>query len=174
GKHARDRAGRGGPRSGAGPRARRLVPGRRSDPAGPVRVSRRPARERPRRERRHLKGGGMKVGRRGAVPPFIVMDVMQAAADREASGRDVLHMEVGQPSTGAPRGAVEAAKRALEEQVLGYTLALGIDPLRRRIARHYRERHGVDVPPGRVAVTVGSSGAFLLTFLAAFDPGDRV
>jgi len=116
----------------------------------------------------------MKVSRRGAVPPFIVMDVMQAAADREAGGKDVLHMEVGQPSTGAPRGVIEAAKRALDSDVLGYTLALGIDPLRRRIAAHYRERYGVEVPAGRIAVTVGSSGAFLLTFLAAFDAGDRV
>ena len=116
----------------------------------------------------------MKVSRRGAVPAFIVMDVMQAAADREASGRDVLHMEVGQPSTGAPRGVVEAAKRALDSDVLGYTLALGIDPLRSRIAEHYRAAYGVEVPPGRIAVTAGSSGAFLLTFLAAFDPGDRV
>jgi aspartate/methionine/tyrosine aminotransferase len=117
----------------------------------------------------------MKVSsRRSAVPAFIVMDVMQAAADREASGRDVLHMEVGQPSTGAPRGVIEAAKRALDADVLGYTLALGVDPLRRRIARHYRDAYGVDVPHGRIAVTVGSSGAFLLTFLAAFDPGDRV
>ena len=116
----------------------------------------------------------MKISRRSSVPAFIVMDVMQAAADREASGRDVLHMEVGQPSTGAPRGVVEAAKQALEADVLGYTLALGIDPLRRRIAQHYREVYGVEVPHGRIAVTVGSSGAFLLTFLAAFDPGDRV
>lgn len=116
----------------------------------------------------------MKVSRRSSVPAFIVMDVMQAAADREASGRDVLHMEVGQPSTGAPRGVVEAAKRALDSDVLGYTLALGLDPLRRRIAQHYRESYGVEVPHGRIAVTVGSSGAFLLTFLAAFDPGDRV
>lgn len=116
----------------------------------------------------------MKVSRRSSVPAFIVMDVMQAAADREASGRDVLHMEVGQPSTGAPRAVIAAAKRALDDDVLGYTLALGIEPLRRRIARHYRDAYGVAVPHGRIAVTVGSSGAFLLTFLAAFDPGDRV
>ena len=116
----------------------------------------------------------MKISGRSSVPAFIVMDVMQAAADREASGRDVLHMEVGQPSTGAPRGVIEAAKQALEADVLGYTLALGIDPLRRRIAQHYRDAYGVEVPHGRIAVTVGSSGAFLLTFLAAFDPGDRV
>jgi aspartate/methionine/tyrosine aminotransferase len=116
----------------------------------------------------------MKISRRSSVPAFIVMDVMQAAADREASGRDVLHMEVGQPSTGAPRAVIAAAKRALDDDVLGYTLALGIEPLRRRIARHYRDAYGVAVPHGRIAVTVGSSGAFLLTFLAAFDPGDRV
>jgi len=116
----------------------------------------------------------LKTGSRGAVPPFIVMDVMKAAAEREAAEGDVLHMEVGQPSTGAPAGAIAAAKRALDGDVLGYTLALGIEPLRRRIAGYYRERHGIDVPEAHIAVTTGSSGAFLLSFLAAFDPGDRV
>jgi aspartate/methionine/tyrosine aminotransferase len=116
----------------------------------------------------------LKVGRRGGVPPFIVMDVMKAAAEREAAGNGVLHMEVGQPSTGAPAGVVAAAKRALDRDVLGYTLALGIEPLRRRIARHYRDRYDVGVDEARIAVTTGSSGAFLLSFLAAFDAGDKV
>jgi aspartate/methionine/tyrosine aminotransferase len=116
----------------------------------------------------------LKVGRRGGLPPFIVMDVMKAAAERQAAAGDVLHMEVGQPSTGAPAGVVAAAKRALDEDVLGYTLALGIEPLRRRIARHYRDYYGLDVDEARIAVTTGSSGAFLLSFLAAFDPGDKV
>lgn len=116
----------------------------------------------------------LKVAKRGRVPPFIVMDVMRAAAERAAIGADVLHLEVGQPSTPAPRGAIEAAKRALDGEVLGYTLALGIDPLRRRIAEHYRRTYDVDVPAERVVVTAGSSGAFLLAFLSAFEPGDRV
>jgi len=116
----------------------------------------------------------LKTGSRGGVPPFIVMDVMKAAAERETSGAGVLHMEVGQPSTGAPAAVIAAAKRALDEDVLGYTLALGIAPLRRRIAQHYGARYGLSVSAERVAVTTGSSAAFLLSFLAAFDPGDRV
>ncbi len=116
----------------------------------------------------------LKVASRGLVPPFIVMDVMQSAADREASGGDVLHLEVGQPSTSAPRGVIEAAKRALDADKLGYTVAFGMPGLRARLAAHYRAWYGVDVPIERIAITKGSSAAFLLSFLAAFDPGDRV
>ncbi|MSO71960.1 MAG: aminotransferase class I/II-fold pyridoxal phosphate-dependent enzyme [Alphaproteobacteria bacterium] len=117
---------------------------------------------------------GLKVSRRGVVPPFIVMEVMRAANARQAAGGDVLHLEVGQPSTSAPAGVIAAAKAALSGDVIGYTEALGIPPLRQRIARHYREIYDVAVDPARVVVTAGSSGAFLLSFLAAFDAGDRV
>ena len=116
----------------------------------------------------------LKVAKRGGVPPFIVMDVMSAAAAREQAGDDVLHLEVGQPSTGAPAGALEAAAAALASERLGYTVALGIPPLRRRIARHYREAYGVAVDDAQVVVTTGSSGGFIIAFAAAFDPGDRV
>jgi aspartate/methionine/tyrosine aminotransferase len=116
----------------------------------------------------------LKVARRGAVPPFIAMEVLRDANERAARGENILHLEVGQPSTSAPRGVIEAAKRALDRDQLGYTEALGIAPLRQRIARHYRDMHGISVDPARVVVTTGSSGAFLLSFLAAFDPGDRV
>ena len=116
----------------------------------------------------------LKVARRGAVPPFIAMEVLRDANERAARGENILHLEVGQPSTSAPRGVIEAAKRALDRDQLGYTEALGIPPLRQRIARHYHDLHGVSVDPARVVVTTGSSGAFLLSFLAAFDPGDRV
>ncbi|MFP6696373.1 MAG: pyridoxal phosphate-dependent aminotransferase [Alphaproteobacteria bacterium] len=116
----------------------------------------------------------MKISNRGAIPPFIVMDVMKAAAEREAMGAGVLHMEVGQPSTPAPGGVIAAAKRALDGDLLGYTLATGILPLRQRIVRHYLEYYGVTLSPERICVTTGSSAAFLLTFLAAFDPGDKV
>lgn len=116
----------------------------------------------------------IKIARRGTVPPFIVMDVLAAANERAASGGAVYHLEVGQPSTPAPRGVIEAARRALDGDRLGYTEALGIPALRRRIARHYREWYGVALDPARVVVTTGSSGAFLLAFLAAFDAGDRV
>ncbi len=99
---------------------------------------------------------------------------MRAAAERAAAVGDVLHLEVGQPSTGAPTGVIEAAKRALDAERLGYTLALGIEPLRQRIAEHYWSACGVAVRPDNVVVTIGSSGAFLLAFLSAFEAGDRV
>jgi aspartate/methionine/tyrosine aminotransferase len=116
----------------------------------------------------------LKVAKRGQVPPFIVMDVMRAANERAAAGHNVLHLEVGQPSTGAPSKVIEAAKAALGSSVLGYTEALGIDPLRRRIAESYLGDYGVSVRPENVVVTTGSSTAFLLAFIAAFEPGDRV
>jgi len=116
----------------------------------------------------------LKVAKRGQVPPFIVMDVMRAAAERVAAGQDVLHMEVGQPSTGAPARVLEAAKRAMDREPLGYTLAFGLDSLRQRIAEHYRRAYGVSIDARNVMVTTGSSGAFLLSFLAAFEPGDKV
>jgi aspartate/methionine/tyrosine aminotransferase len=116
----------------------------------------------------------LKASRRGGIPPFIVMDVMRAANEREAAGADVLHLEVGQPATGAPATVVEAARAVLGKLTLGYTDALGIPPLRAAIARHYRDWYGIDIDPARIVVTTGSSGAFLLAFLAAFESGDRV
>jgi aspartate/methionine/tyrosine aminotransferase len=111
---------------------------------------------------------------RSDISSFIVMDVMRAALAAERSGRSIIHMEVGQPGTPAPRVAREAAKRALEVETLGYTMALGNDTLRERISRHYREAYGLAVPAERIAVTAGSSGAFILAFLALFDAGDAV
>jgi aspartate/methionine/tyrosine aminotransferase len=102
------------------------------------------------------------------------MEVLRAANERAAAGENILHLEVGQPSTSAPQAVIEAAKAALDGHQLGYTEALGIMPLRLKIARHYQEFYRVAVDPARVVVTTGSSGAFLLSFLAAFDPGDRV
>jgi aspartate/methionine/tyrosine aminotransferase len=116
----------------------------------------------------------LKIARRGAVPPFIVMDVMRAANARAAAGGDVIHLEVGQPSTGAPEAVLRAAEAALRSDKLGYTEALGLAELRGRIAAHYRARYGIALDPARVVVTTGSSGAFLLTFLAAFEAGDRI
>ena len=114
------------------------------------------------------------VSRRGGIDPFIVMEVLRAAGALAATGKPVFPLQIGQPSTPAPAGAREAAKAAIDAGVLGYTDATGIEPLRRRIAGHYRERYGVEVEPGRVAVTPGSSGGFVLAFLAAFDAGARV
>jgi aspartate/methionine/tyrosine aminotransferase len=112
--------------------------------------------------------------RRGLVPPFIAMDVMRAANRREAAGERVIHLEVGQPGTPAPRAVLEAARRALAGNRIGYTDAEGIPALRDAIAADYRERYGVAVDPAEIAATTGSSAAFQLAFLAAFEPGDRV
>ena len=108
------------------------------------------------------------------VEPFIVMDVMRAANDREAAGERILHMEVGQPGAPAPKTVLEAARAAVDGGHFRYTESLGLRPLRSRIARYYGEQHGIDVSPERVAVTTGSSGAFNLAFLSVFDRGDRV
>ncbi len=112
--------------------------------------------------------------RRSDVPPFMVMDVMAAASRIEADGGHVIHMEVGQPAAPAPRAAIGAAHAALDRARIDYTSALGIPSLRARIARHYRETYGVGLDSERIVVTTGSSGGFILAFLALFEPGDRV
>jgi aspartate/methionine/tyrosine aminotransferase len=115
----------------------------------------------------------MRVSRRGAVDPFIVMDVMEAARKAEAAGRHIIHMEVGQPGTGAPEGARAALADQLAEP-LGYTVGLGLPALRARIAQHYMEVYGLELDPARVVITSGASGAFLLAFSALFDNDERV
>jgi len=111
---------------------------------------------------------------RSDVPPFMVMDVVAAAARIEAAGGRVLHMEIGQPAAAPPGTAIQAARAALDGRPLGYTETLGIASLRRRIARHYADTYGVDLPADRIVVTTGSSAGFILAFLAMFEPGDRV
>ncbi|MGX1322437.1 aspartate/methionine/tyrosine aminotransferase [Bradyrhizobium sp. USDA 377] len=123
---------------------------------------------------RNRLGQWLEPSRRSDVPPFMVMDVMAAAARIEAAGGHVIHMEVGQPAAGAPKTAIAAAHAALEAGRIDYTSALGIPSLRERIARHYRDAYGCDVSPERIVVTTGSSGGFILAFLAMFEPGDRV
>lgn len=102
------------------------------------------------------------------------MDVLRAANDRAAAGGQVVHLEVGQPSSPAPDPVRHAAAQALVVDRIGYTDALGLEMLRRRIARHYQDYYSVDLDWRRVAITSGSSGGFVLAFLAAFDAGDRV
>ena len=116
----------------------------------------------------------LKASGRSEVPPFMVMDVMAAAARIEAAGGHVIHMEVGQPAAPAPKTAIAAAHAALEQARIDYTSALGIPSLRARIARHYRETYACEVDAERIVVTTGSSGGFILAFLAMFEPGDRV
>ncbi|MGB1177885.1 MAG: pyridoxal phosphate-dependent aminotransferase [Lentibacter algarum] len=116
----------------------------------------------------------MRNSRRGAVDPFIVMDVMEEARAAEAAGRSIIHMEVGQPGTAAPRGARAHLTEAMEASPLGYSVVLGLPELRARIAQHYHDKHGVNLSPERVIITSGSSGAFILAFTALFEAGARV
>jgi len=116
----------------------------------------------------------MRTSRRGVVDPFIVMDVMEAARAAEEAGRSIVHMEVGQPGTGAPMAALDRLVHDMASGPLGYTVALGLPELRARIARHHADRYGVDLDPARVVVTAGASGAFILAFTALFDTGARV
>ncbi len=115
----------------------------------------------------------MRHATRGEVDPFIVMDVMEAARQAEEAGRHIIHMEVGQPSTGAPAAARARLAEELSEP-LGYTVGLGLPALRARIAAHYADWYGVDLDPARVVITSGASGAFLLAFSALFDNAERV
>jgi aspartate/methionine/tyrosine aminotransferase len=111
---------------------------------------------------------------RADIASFIVMDVMVAAAKKEAEGHRVIHMEVGQPSTAAPLGARRAVLETMDRDPMGYTVALGMPALRERIAKHYKDRYGLTISPERVVVTMGSSGAFILAFLTLFDIGQTV
>lgn len=116
----------------------------------------------------------MKMSARGAVDPFIVMDVMEQARAAEAAGRGIIHMEVGQPGTAAPEGARQRLVQAMGAGPLGYTVALGLPELRAAIAGLYQRWYGIDLDPGRVVVTSGSSAGFLLAFTALFDAGAKV
>ena len=116
----------------------------------------------------------MKNSTRGAVDPFIVMDVMEAARQAEAAGRHIIHMEVGQPATPAPLGARNALRDSLNATAMGYTVALGLPELRGKISELYGEWYDVDLDPNRVIVTSGSLAGFLLSFTSLFDTGDRV
>ena len=116
----------------------------------------------------------LKISNRSLIPPFIVMDVMRAANERAASGSDVLHLEVGQPSSPAPKKVIETAQFVLDDDKLGYTDALGISLLREKISGHYRDTYGVNLDPKRIVITSGSSGGLLLSFLSSFDVGDCV
>ncbi len=112
--------------------------------------------------------------RAALVQPFIVMDMFREANALADIGHDVVHMSAGQPAGGPPQKVVEAAREALKGAYLGYTNSMGLPVLRERVAQHYQQVYGVELDPGRVVVTTGSSGAFVLSFLACFDRGDKV
>ena len=117
----------------------------------------------------------LNISRRSQIDPFLAMDVMEQARLLEQDGSDIVHMEVGQPGTPAPAGAVARVQGALKSgNPMGYTVALGMPELRRGIASLYKTRHGIDLDPSRVVITTGSSCGFILAFLAAFDASGRV
>jgi aspartate/methionine/tyrosine aminotransferase len=116
----------------------------------------------------------MSISDRGRVPPFHAMRVLQAAHARRAAGLPVYVLTAGQPGTPAPAPVLAAAHRALDADRLGYTSQIGIPELRYAIAGHYQRRYGLSVSRDDVVATTGSSGGFLLAFLAAFNPGDLV
>ena len=115
-----------------------------------------------------------RIADRADIPPFIVMDVMRSANEKEVAGEHIIHMEVGQPSTKAPTKVIAAAHAALDDNRLGYTDARGLPELRDRISQHYREQHNLEISPDRIIVTTGSSAGFVLAFLALFEKGSRV
>ena len=116
----------------------------------------------------------MKKSKRSNVDPFIVMDVMESARKAEANGKHVIHMEVGQPGTPAPKLAKQFISDEIANNDLGYTVTLGLPELRNRISKLYGDWYNIDLNPDRIIVTTGSSGAFILSFAALFDVGDRV
>jgi aspartate/methionine/tyrosine aminotransferase len=113
------------------------------------------------------------LSRRSSIPPFIAMDVMREANDLARAGRDIVHLEVGEPGATTPRLVREAVARALEGRI-GYTDALGLPALREAIAAHYKRKYALEIAPSRVVVTTGSSGGFVLSFLSMMDQGARI
>ena len=117
----------------------------------------------------------LKVSARSQLPPFLALDILRTASELQATGQDIVHLEIGQPSTAAPQQVNDALVASLSATAThGYTLAFGVPALRQRIARHYNEWFGATPDTDRIAVTVGSSTAFAIAFMAAFDEGDRI
>ena len=116
-----------------------------------------------------------KLSKRAHLPPFMAMDVMRLASEKQAAGEDVIHLEVGQPASSAPKAVMEKLVETMAERAThGYGLPLGQPALRARLSQHYHDWYGQDVPVERLAITVGSSTAFALSFMAAFDEGDEI
>lgn len=108
------------------------------------------------------------------IPPFYVMEILERAHELEREGADVIHMEVGEPDFATPAPVIEAATRALADGHTHYTHSLGIPRLREAIARHYKARYGVDVSPGNILVTSGTSLGMVLVFAAMLNPGEEL
>lgn len=105
------------------------------------------------------------------IDPFHAISVSRLAHEMKAEGRSIIHMEFGQPSTGAPRQALQTARQMLDKDALGYWESA---PLKKRISQHYKETYGVDVRPGRIAITAGASAALVSALSSRFSPGDTI
>ncbi len=116
----------------------------------------------------------MKISKRADVAPFYAMEILKSANELADGGAEIMHMETGEPVSGAPSKVMAAAHAALDDNHLGYTEAQGLPLLRARIAQHYADIYGHEVPAERISVTIGASGGLILAFLAAFDAGDRI
>lgn len=116
----------------------------------------------------------MKISRRGQVDPFLILESFREAKVLERQGRDMIHLSLGQPGREAPQAVLEEISQAMLSQPLGYTESPGYLPLRERIQRHYRESYGIEPALERIFITVGSSAAFYMSLIAAFDAGDKV
>ena len=117
----------------------------------------------------------IKNSKRSEIPTFLALDGMRIAQEMEAAGDNIIHLEVGQPSTAAPQQVTDGLIAALSQAGNhGYSTPLGVPALRNAIAQHYHDTYGYHHDSGKIAVTVGSSTAFALAFLAAFDEGDKV
>ena len=115
-----------------------------------------------------------KLSRRSEVSPFLAMDALREAKELERAGRRIIHMELGEPGAPTPQAIRQAGVSALSRGQLGYGEALGHFVLREEIAAFYEKKYCVKIPPDRIVITTGSSGAFLLTLIAGFDPGARI
>ena len=117
----------------------------------------------------------IKRAQRSDIPTFLALEGLRKAKALEETGADIVHLEIGQPSSQAPKMVTQALAQAVEDpQAHGYSVALGYEPLRARVARHYADSYDCQISEADVAITVGSSTAFALAFLSAFDVGDRV
>jgi aspartate/methionine/tyrosine aminotransferase len=111
--------------------------------------------------------------RMGGIAPFHVMELMARARALEAQGRDIIHMEVGEPDFPTPQPIIDAAQRFIAGGQVFYTHALGLPQLRETIAGFYATRYGVTVDAARIVVTAGASGALMLALGALISPGDE-
>jgi aspartate/methionine/tyrosine aminotransferase len=116
----------------------------------------------------------MQIANRGAIRPFEVMEAFREAAALEASGKHIIHLSLGQPAKKVPPSVLEAVTLQMHASSLGYTDARGTPALRARIAQYYHDTYGITIPIERIFITVGSSGAYFLALLAAFDAGKRL